>query len=215
MTHVVLWCLASLLVAGACAGLSLSASAQPTWPTTAPAGDAAEAGRVYLSQSFAALQWARRHAETAARSGRPEGFDLDRYLAELGTIAYGLERYLRPEGPSPGPLTPVAARAPVLARGRLGGRPPAAHRHRSPAGAPNGRGAGPAGDAPRGGRDATGARRRRAVGGGKRNRGAPALAADGPVAVDAPAGRAGAATRATGSETPRGHANLTGRREPA
>ncbi len=131
MTHVVLSCLASLLVAGACAGLSLTASAQPTSPTTAPAVDAAETGRVYLSQSLAALQWARRHAETAAGSGRPEGFDLERYLAELGTIAHGLERYLRPEGPPPGPLTPVEITGQFLLDG-LRGRAPQPSREPQP-----------------------------------------------------------------------------------
>jgi hypothetical protein len=131
VTHVFLSCLASLLVAGACAGLPLSASAQPTSPTTAPAVDAAEAGRVYLSQSLAALQWARHRAETAARSGRPEGFDLERYLAELDTVAHGLERYLRPEGPSPGPLTPVEITGEFLLDG-LRGRAPQPSREPQP-----------------------------------------------------------------------------------
>jgi hypothetical protein len=123
VARVFLSCLASLTVAVSCAGLSPRASAQPTSPATAPAVDAAEAGRVYLSQSLAALQWARRYAETAARSGRPEGFDVDRYLAELDTVAHGLERYLRPEGPSPGSLTPVEITGQFLLEG-LRGRGP-------------------------------------------------------------------------------------------
>jgi len=113
-------CLASLTVAVSCAALSPRASAQPTSPATAPAGDAAEAGRVYLSQSLAAVQWARRYAETAARSGRPEGFDVDRYLAELDAVAQGLQRYLWPEGPSPGALTPVEITGQFLLEGLRG-----------------------------------------------------------------------------------------------
>ena len=67
---------------------------------------------------------------------------------------------------------------------------------------PRRRGAGPGGDAARRGGRATRGGRRRALGRGERDRSAPALAADGPVAVDAPARGAGAAARATGSETP-------------
>jgi hypothetical protein len=40
------------------AGLCSSASAQPTSLATVAEGDADEGGRVYLSQSLAALQWA-------------------------------------------------------------------------------------------------------------------------------------------------------------
>ena len=123
MARVFLSCLASLTVAVSCAGLSPRASAQPTSPATAAAVDAAEAGRVYLSQSLAALEWARRYAEAAGRSGEPAGFDLDRYRAELDTIARGLDRYLRPEGPSPGPLTPVEITGEFLLEG-LRGRTP-------------------------------------------------------------------------------------------
>jgi Plasmid protein of unknown function (Plasmid_RAQPRD) len=123
VARVFLSCLASLTVAVSCAGLSPRASAQPTSPATAPAVDAAEAGRVYLSQSLAALQWARRYAETAARSGQPEGFDVDRYLAELDTVAHGLERYLRPEGPAPGSLTPVEITGQFLLEGLRGPGP--------------------------------------------------------------------------------------------
>jgi hypothetical protein len=115
-------CLASLIVAVSCAGVSPSASAQPISPATPPGVDAPEARRVYLSQSLAALQWARRYAE-AARPGRGEGFDVERYLAELDTVTHGLERYLRPEGPSIGPLTPVEITGEFLLEG-LRGRAP-------------------------------------------------------------------------------------------
>ena len=112
-----------LILAVSCAGLSLRATAQPRSPAATDEGDAAAAGRGYLSQSLAALQWARRYADAAARSGRPAGFDVDRYRAELDTIAHGLDRYLRPEGPSPGPLTPVEITGQFLLEG-LRGRAP-------------------------------------------------------------------------------------------
>ena len=122
MACALLRCLAGLTLVVPLAGLSSGASAQPTRPAASVEGDAAEAERVYLSQSLAALEWARRYA-VAARSGRPEGFDLERYLAELGTITHGLERYLRPEGPSRGPLTPVEITGQFLLDG-LRGRGP-------------------------------------------------------------------------------------------
>ena len=51
---------------------------------------------------------------------------------------------------------------------------------------------------------------RRPLGGRERDRGPPSLAADGPVALDAPARRAGAAARPPGGTTPRGRlATLT------
>jgi len=112
-----------LILAVSCAGLSLRATAQPRSPAATDEGDAAAAGRGYLSQSLSALEWARRYADAAARSGRPAGFDVDRYRAELDTIAHGLERYLRPEGPSPGPLTPVEITGQFLLEG-LRGRAP-------------------------------------------------------------------------------------------
>jgi hypothetical protein len=105
------------------AGLDSGASAESTTPAASAGADAAESGRVYLSQSLAALEWARRYAEAAGRSGEPAGFDLDRYRAELDTIAQGLKRYLRPEGPSPGPLTPVEITGAFLLEG-LRGRTP-------------------------------------------------------------------------------------------
>jgi hypothetical protein len=123
VTHALSFCLAGLVLAVSLAGLDSGASAQSATPAAAVGIDAAEAGRVYLSQSLAALEWARRYAEAAGRSGEPAGFDLDRYRVELDTIARGLERYLRPEGPSPGPLTPVEITGEFLLEG-LRGRVP-------------------------------------------------------------------------------------------
>ena len=122
--------LVALTLAVPLAGLSAAASAEPIRSTPLE-DDVAEIERVYLSQSLAALQWARRYADAAARSARPEGFDMDRYLAELGTIVHGLERYLRPEGPSPGPLTPVEITGQFLLEG-LRGRAPRPDDERRP-----------------------------------------------------------------------------------
>jgi hypothetical protein len=123
VTHALSFCLAGLVLAVSLAGLDSGASAQSATPAAAVGADAAESGRVYLGQSLAALEWARRYAEAAGRSGEPAGFALDRYRAELDTIARGLERYLRPEGPSAGPLTPVEITGEFLLEG-LRGRTP-------------------------------------------------------------------------------------------
>jgi hypothetical protein len=123
VARTLLRCLVGLILIVALADLNSGASAQPTTPAAAVGADAAEVGRVYLSQSLAALEWARRYADAAGRSGQPASFDLDRYRVELDTIAQGLERYLRPEGPSSGPLTPVEITGEFLLEG-LRGRVP-------------------------------------------------------------------------------------------
>ena len=108
-------------------GAALSARAQGADPrTVAPEqalDDRAETARAYLGQSLAALAWARRYAESAARGGGLTGFDLARYQAELDTVIDGLERYLRPEGPPRGPLTEVEITGQFLLEG-LRGRTP-------------------------------------------------------------------------------------------
>jgi len=102
-------------------GAALSASAQDADPRTVVTepvlGDRAETARAYLGQSLAALAWGRRYAESAARNGALEGFDLTRYRSELDTIIDGLERYLRPEGPPRGPLTEVEITGQFLLEG--------------------------------------------------------------------------------------------------
>ena len=123
VTRALRWGLTGFVLAVSLAGLGRGVSAQLTPPAAPAEGDTTEAGRVYLNQSLAALQWARRYAEAAARSGRPAGFDVERYRAELDTIVSGLERYLRPEGPAPGPLTPVEITGQFLLEG-LRGRGP-------------------------------------------------------------------------------------------
>jgi RAQPRD family integrative conjugative element protein len=122
LARALLRCLAGLILV-VLAGLCSSASAQPTSLATVAEGDADEGGRVYLSQSLVALQWAWRYAEAAARVGQRAGFDIERYRAELDTIAQGLERYLQPEGPAPGPLMPVEITGQFLLEG-LRGRGP-------------------------------------------------------------------------------------------
>jgi hypothetical protein len=120
MARALLRGLAGLILVVPLTGLSSSESAEPMSPAVVAEGATGEAGRVYLSQSLAALQWARRYAEAAARSGRPAGFDVERYRAELDTIASGLERYLQPEGPARGPLTPVEITGQFLLEGLRG-----------------------------------------------------------------------------------------------
>ena len=106
---------------------ALSARAQGADPRTVVPepvlGDRAETARAYLGQSLAALAWARRYAEAAARGGGLTGFDLARYQAELDTLIDGLERYLRPEGPPPAPLSEVEITGQFLLEG-LRGRTP-------------------------------------------------------------------------------------------
>jgi hypothetical protein len=112
-----------VLVSGAAPGASAQ-EAPPAHPAGSPSvADTHEAGRVHLSQSLAALAWARRYADSAARAGVPEGFDLARYRAELDTVIEGLDRYLRPEGPPRGPLTEVEITGQFLLEG-LRGRAP-------------------------------------------------------------------------------------------
>ena len=106
---------------------ALNAGAQNAEPWTVATeqalDDRAETARAYLGQSLAALAWGRRYAESAARGGGLNGFDLARYQAELDTLIDGLERYLRPEGPPRGPLTEVEITGQFLLEG-LRGRTP-------------------------------------------------------------------------------------------
>jgi len=122
-SHRILGLALGVLVSGA--GPDASAQeAPPAHPAGPPSvADAREAGRVHLSQSLAALAWARRYAESAARAGALDGFDLARYRAELDTVVEGLERYLHPEGPPRGPLTEVEITGQFLLEG-LRGRAP-------------------------------------------------------------------------------------------
>jgi hypothetical protein len=122
-SHRILGLALIVLVSSAAPGASAQ-EAPPAHPARPPSvADAHEAGRVHLSQSLAALAWARRYAESAARVGAPEGFDLARYRAELDTVIEGLDRYLCPEGPTPGPLTEVEITGQFLLEG-LRGRVP-------------------------------------------------------------------------------------------
>ena len=112
----------ALLVLGVLAssstfGSSVSAADPVSAASKAALGDPDEPARAYLGQSLAALAWARRYAEFAARSGALEGFDLARYRAELDTIIDGVERYLRPVGPPRGPLTQVEITGQFLLEG--------------------------------------------------------------------------------------------------
>jgi len=122
-SHRILGLALGVLVSGAAPGAGAQ-EAPPAHPAGPPSvADAHEAGWVHLSQSLAALAWARRYAESAARAGAPDGFDLARYRAELDTVIEGLDRYLRPEGPPRGPLTEVEITGQFLLEG-LRGRAP-------------------------------------------------------------------------------------------
>lgn len=106
----------------AAAGLVLAlgpgaAGAEPGPPPPREAGPAVEAARLYLGQSLSALIWALRYARQAGQLGPLEGFDLRRYVEELDTVAAGVERYLHPQGPPPGPAPPVEITGQFLADG--------------------------------------------------------------------------------------------------
>lgn len=119
-SHRILGLALGALVSGATPGASPQ-EAPPAHPAGPPSvADAHEAGRVHLSQSLAALAWARRYADSATRVGAPAGFDLARYRAELDTVIEGLDRYLRPEGPPRGPLTEVEITGQFLLEGLRG-----------------------------------------------------------------------------------------------
>ncbi len=106
-----------VLVSGATFSVGAQ-EADPADPAGSPTAiDPHQAARVYLGQSLAALAWARRYAEFAARVGAPDGFDLARYRAELDTVIEGLERYLRPQGSPRGSLTPVEITGQFLLEG--------------------------------------------------------------------------------------------------
>ncbi len=98
-----------------------AATAQPV-PSTAPGesgppllppdpsrvdGIAAEAARLHLGQSLFALTAALRYARQAGQVGPIPGFDLAKFLNELDLVTRGVERYLRPSGPTPAPAIPV------------------------------------------------------------------------------------------------------------
>ncbi len=77
-------------------------------PDPSPAsGVAAEAARLYLGQSLFALTTALRYARQAGQVGPTPGFDLAKLLKELDLVTRGVERYLRPGGPTPAPALPV------------------------------------------------------------------------------------------------------------
>lgn len=63
--------------------------------------------RLYLAQSLSSLARAYQLAQQARQYGTPRDFDLDRFLAELSAVANGLERYLLPHAPPPGPHVQV------------------------------------------------------------------------------------------------------------
>lgn len=129
------------LVAAGLLALLLAAPAVSAEPRAAPSdarAPAAEAARLYLGQSLAALGWALRYARQAGQLGPLEEFDLQKYVAELDLVARGIERYLHPEGPPPAPAAPVEITGQFLAEGlnrALAPPPPAPEAGETPQGA--------------------------------------------------------------------------------
>ena len=107
-------------IVGVLLGLSLVAaprtSASGPWPAGPPlAGGQPEphvvrsdaAARIYLAQALASLARAEQLAQQASQYGDIGTFDVERFLEELGTISRGLQRFLVPDSPAPGPHLPV------------------------------------------------------------------------------------------------------------
>lgn len=65
------------------------------------------AARIYLAQALASLARAEQLAQQAGQYGRVGTFDTERFLEELRTISGGLQRFLVPDSPEPGPHLPV------------------------------------------------------------------------------------------------------------
>ena len=107
-------------VVGVLFGLSLMAAPRSTasgpWPVGPPlTGGPPEphvvpsdaAARIYLAQALASLARAEQLAQQAAQYGHIGALDIERLLQELRTISRGLQRFLVPDSPAPGPHLPV------------------------------------------------------------------------------------------------------------
>jgi len=79
-------------------------SAGPPEPHVVPSDAAA---RIYLAQALASLARAEHLAQQATQYGDIGAFDVERFLGELRTISRGLQRFLVPDSPTPGPHLPV------------------------------------------------------------------------------------------------------------
>lgn len=65
------------------------------------------AARIYLAQALASLARADQLAQQASQYGDIGTFDVEEFLEELRTISGGLQRFLVPDSPGPGPQLPV------------------------------------------------------------------------------------------------------------
>ncbi len=65
------------------------------------------AARIYLAQALASLARAEQLAQQASQYGDVGTFDVERFLRELRTVSGGLQRFLVPDSPGPGPHLPV------------------------------------------------------------------------------------------------------------
>jgi len=107
-------------IVGILLGLSLVAAPRTAASDPWPAGPPPTAGppesqvvpsdaaaRIYLAQALASLARAEQLAQQASHYGNLGTFDIERFLKELGTISRGLQRFLVPDSPAPGPHLPV------------------------------------------------------------------------------------------------------------
>jgi hypothetical protein len=91
-------------------------------PTVVP-GDAA--ARIYLSQALASLARAEQLAQQASQYGDLGSFDLAVFLEELRALSTGLQRFLVPHAPPPGPQLPIEITGQYLYDGLSRQRTPA------------------------------------------------------------------------------------------
>jgi hypothetical protein len=105
-------------------------------PPNLPASDAVT--RIYLSQALSSLGRAYQMAQQASQYGAPKGFNMDRFLLELAAVTDGLQRYLLPQSPPPGPEVRVEITGQYLYEGlaRSADVPPTAHPVRPQGGKP-------------------------------------------------------------------------------
>lgn len=107
---------ASAFLLGLSLVLTPRTSASGPTPVGVPmTGDPAEvrvvpadpAGRIYLAQVLASLARAEQLAQQANQYGDIGTFDVEQFLEELRAISGGLQRFLVPSSPMPGPHLPV------------------------------------------------------------------------------------------------------------
>ena len=89
-------------------------------------GPSDAAARIYLAQALASLGRAEQLTQQASQYGDVGTFDVKRFLEELRTISGGLQRFLVPDSPGPGPHLPVEITGQYLYEGLSRQRQPRA-----------------------------------------------------------------------------------------